>query len=149
MEVHGSHTVKPHLENFEHYFASVWDECNCVVVWTFFGIALLWDWNENWPFPNLLTKCGPLEKGMANHFSILALRTLVPYLSSIQVNKSSACWLESSGVFLREFSSWACRILALPWWIEPGPLAVKAQRLNCRTTKEFPGSAGTERPFLI
>ena len=23
-------------------------ECNRVVVWTFFGIALLWDWNENW-----------------------------------------------------------------------------------------------------
>ena len=20
-------------------------------VWTFFGIAFLWDWNENWPFP--------------------------------------------------------------------------------------------------
>ena len=23
---------------------------NCVVVWTFFGFALLWDWNENLPF---------------------------------------------------------------------------------------------------
>ena len=33
--------LKPCLENFEHYFASVWDECSCVVVWTFFGIALL------------------------------------------------------------------------------------------------------------
>ena len=21
------------------------------VVWAFFGIAFLWDWNENWPFP--------------------------------------------------------------------------------------------------
>ena len=31
--------LKPGLENFEHYFTSVWDECNCVVVWTFFGIA--------------------------------------------------------------------------------------------------------------
>ena len=29
----------------------MWDDCNCVVVWTFFGIAFLWDWNENWPFP--------------------------------------------------------------------------------------------------
>jgi len=45
--------LKPGLENFEHYFASVWDECNCAVVWTFFGIAFLWDWNENWPFPVL------------------------------------------------------------------------------------------------
>ena len=45
--------LKPSLENFEHYFVSVWDECNCVVVWTFFGIAFLWDWNENWPVPIL------------------------------------------------------------------------------------------------
>ena len=34
-------------------FASMWNECKCAVVWTFFGIALLWDWNENWPFPDL------------------------------------------------------------------------------------------------
>jgi len=39
--------LKPGLENFEHYFTSVWDECNCAVVWAFFGIAFLWDWNEN------------------------------------------------------------------------------------------------------
>ena len=45
--------LKPGLENFEHYIASVWDDCNCEVVWTFFGIAFLWDWNENWPFPVL------------------------------------------------------------------------------------------------
>ena len=45
--------LKPSLENFEHYFASVWDECNCAVVWTFFGIAFLRDWNENWLFPVL------------------------------------------------------------------------------------------------
>ena len=55
--------LKPGLENFEHYFTSVWDECNYAGVWTFFGIAFLWDWNENWrflilwpllSFPNLL-----------------------------------------------------------------------------------------------
>ena len=46
--------LKPGLENFEHYFTSVWDECNCAVVWTFFHIALLWDWNVNWPFLVLL-----------------------------------------------------------------------------------------------
>ena len=42
--------LKADLENFQHCFASTWDECNCVVVWTFFGIAFLWDWNENWLF---------------------------------------------------------------------------------------------------
>ena len=45
--------LKPGLENFEHSFTSMWDECNCVIVWAFFGIAFLWDWNENWPFPVL------------------------------------------------------------------------------------------------
>ena len=45
--------LKPGLENFEHYLSSVWDKCNCVVVWAFFGIAFLWNWSENWPFPVL------------------------------------------------------------------------------------------------
>ena len=45
--------LKPGLENFEYYFASVWDECNWAVVCAFFGVAFLWDWNENCPFPVL------------------------------------------------------------------------------------------------
>ena len=55
--------LKSDLENFEHYFANVWDECNCVVVSAFFHFGFFGDWNENWPFsvlwpllsfPNLL-----------------------------------------------------------------------------------------------
>ena len=53
LEVHCSHIAEVWLGEFEHYFTSVWDECNCAVVWTFFGISFLWDWNENWPFPVL------------------------------------------------------------------------------------------------
>ena len=45
--------LKPGLENFEYYFVSVWDKCNCAVVWTLFGVAFLLGWNENWPFPVL------------------------------------------------------------------------------------------------
>ena len=45
--------LKPDLKNFEHYLGNMWNECNCVEVWTFFGISFLWDWNENWPFPVL------------------------------------------------------------------------------------------------
>ena len=45
--------LKPGLESFEHYFASMWNECNCVIVWTIFVTFLLWDWNENWSFPVL------------------------------------------------------------------------------------------------
>ena len=40
--------LKPSLEDYEHYFASMWNVCSCVVVWTFFGTAPLWDWNESW-----------------------------------------------------------------------------------------------------
>ena len=35
--------LKPGLENFEHYFTSVWDKCNCAVVWVFFGIGMKTD----------------------------------------------------------------------------------------------------------
>ena len=58
--------LKPGLENFEHYFTSMWDECNCAVVWAFFGIAFLWDWNENWPFP-------VLSEQLHFHFSLACI----------------------------------------------------------------------------
>ena len=44
--------LKPGLENFEHYFTGVWDECNCAVGWAFFGIAFL--------KTDLLQSCGHL-----------------------------------------------------------------------------------------
>ena len=37
--------LKPGWENFEHYFASMWDECNCEAVWTFWhclSLGLEW-----------------------------------------------------------------------------------------------------------
>ena len=33
--------LMPGLENFEHYFTSMWDEGNCAVVWAFFCFAFL------------------------------------------------------------------------------------------------------------
>ena len=45
--------VLPILKDFQHYLASLWNEHNCAVVWAFFGIALIYNWNENWPFPVL------------------------------------------------------------------------------------------------
>ena len=45
--------LKPGWRTLSITLLALWDEYNCTVVWTFFGIALLWDWNENWPFPVL------------------------------------------------------------------------------------------------
>ena len=61
--------LKPDLENFEHYFARLWDECNCMVIWTFFVIAFLWNWTFSdcvalLSFPNLLAY-------WVHHFSII------------------------------------------------------------------------------
>ena len=47
--------VKVKLLSHIQHSVTPWtaDECNCAVVWAFFGIAFLRDWNENWPFPVL------------------------------------------------------------------------------------------------
>ena len=67
--------LKPGLENFEHYFASVWDKCNCAVIWAFLGISFLWDWKENWPFPGLwpLLSFPNLLEYWVQHFHLLCL----------------------------------------------------------------------------
>ena len=72
--------LKPGLENFEHYFTSMWDECDCVVVWAFFGIAFLWGWNENWPFlPNSLR-----PQGLYSPWNSLSHNTGMGSLSLLQ-----------------------------------------------------------------
>ena len=52
--------LKPGLENFEHSFGSMWDECNCVVVWTFFDTALLcYEMKTDlWMKTDLFQSCG-------------------------------------------------------------------------------------------
>ena len=63
--------LKPNLENFEHYFASMWNECNCEVVWTFLGFPSGSVGKES-------VRCrrprSGLEKEMTTHSSILAWR---------------------------------------------------------------------------
>ena len=53
LEALRSCAVKTQVGEFWALLASVWDECNCAVVWAFLSIALLGDRSENWPFPVL------------------------------------------------------------------------------------------------
>ena len=39
--------LKPGLKNLDHYFASVWDECNCVVLTEHSSLI---NWTKNWTF---------------------------------------------------------------------------------------------------
>ena len=68
--------LKPSLKNFEHNLTSMWNECNCMVVWTFFSIALLRDWNESWAFPVLwpLLSFPNLLAYWMQHFKSIILR---------------------------------------------------------------------------
>ena len=81
--------LKPSLKNFEHYLVSMWNECNCAIVWTFFGIAFLLDCSENWPFPVLrpLLSFPNLLSYWMQHFTASSFRILyssagIPSLSS-------------------------------------------------------------------
>ena len=76
--------LKLRLENFEHYFASLWVECNCAVVWAFFVIAFLWDWNENWPFPVL--------------WPLLSFPNLLTYSVSTLTASTFRIWNSSAGI---------------------------------------------------
>ena len=86
--------LKPSLKNFEYYFASVlqegirgqthWNHTHSKLVnlITLGPQPCLTQWNQAMPAGQPcgswwrgLTECGPLEKGMASHFSIPALRT--------------------------------------------------------------------------
>ena len=91
--------LKPPLENFEHYFASVWDECNCAGVWAFFGIVFLRDWNENWPFPvlwPLLSFPNLLAYWMQHFHSIIFFLSLFIYFTLQYCIGFAIHWLESA-----------------------------------------------------
>ena len=102
--------LKPDLENLEHYFASVWDECNCVVVWTFFGIAFLWNWNENWPFPVLWPllsfPAGILSAALSQH-SLLGFE-----IAQLEILCCTACGILVPQPGLNPFPlHWKCGVL--------------------------------------
>ena len=61
LEVHGSHIAEACLENFKHYFTSVWDECNCAVVWTFFGIGMKTDLFQSYGHCWVFQTCWHIE----------------------------------------------------------------------------------------
>ena len=64
----------------------MWNEHNCVVAWTFFGIALLWDWNGNTFFQSdihcwVFQICWHIECSTltASSFRIWSSSALIPF----------------------------------------------------------------------
>ena len=119
LEAHGSHTIETShiVGNFEHYFASVWDEHNCVVVWAFFGIAFLWGWNENWPFPVL--------------WPLLSFPNLLAYWVQHFHRYSSRIWKSSTGIPSPLLALFVVILPNATWLHIPGYLALGEWSHHC------------------
>ena len=123
--------LKPHLENFEHYFASMWNERNCAIVWTFFDISFLWvgmktDLFQSRGHCRVFQICWHIaEKVMAPHSSTLAWK--IPWMEEpgrlqsmgllesdtterLHFHFSLSCIGEGNGKPLQ------CSCLEKPWW---------------------------------
>ena len=72
--------LKPGSQNFEHYFTTLWNECNCAVVWAIFGIAFLWDWSSK------------LNSPIPVHFSLLIPKMLMFTLAISCLTNSNLPW---------------------------------------------------------
>ena len=77
--------LKPCLENFEHYFASVWVECNCAVVGTFlalpfFGIGMKTDLFQSCSHCRVFQICWHIQCSTftASFFRIWNISTGIP-----------------------------------------------------------------------
>ena len=117
----------------------MWDECTCVVAWTFFGIALLRDWNENWLFPVLwpllFSKfAGILSAALSQHHlrilnSSAGILSLPPALFILMLPKAhlalhsrmsgsrwviTPSWLSGSWIsFLYSYSVYCCHLFLI------------------------------------
>ena len=89
------------LKDFEYNLANMWNEHNCTIVWTFFGIALLWNWNENWPFPVL--------------WPLLSFSNLLTY--SVQLFKSIIFLSSSTGIPSPPLALFTVMLPKAPAWI--------------------------------
>ena len=90
----------------------MWNEHNCTVVWTFFVTALLWNWNENWPFPVLWPLLSfPILQAYWVQLFILFMGSSV-----LNIHWKDWCWSWNSSTlatWCEELTHWK-----RPWWWE-------------------------------
>ena len=161
--------LKPSLENFENYFASVWDECNCVVVWTFFDIASdITNWLEvptekcvslgvtvpTCPVPGWRhtsepwTPCPPHHPHSLSSPEEMEMRHAIPHLSVPDYTQPSARLLHPFPILMWStvmcFGSQSPRTDSFIW--RAGPAPQKRQELctqQSRVCSVYPGDVNT------
>ena len=123
--------LKPGLENFEHYFASMWNECNCEVVQTFLGFPSGSVGKES-------VQCrrpgSELEKEMTTLSSILAWR--IPWTEEpgrLQSMGSQRAGHDCVANLFEHF--WHCPSLGLEWKLTFSSLDVAGRGIPSRAQK--------------
>ena len=84
--------LKPGLENFEHYFTRVWDECNCAVVWAFFGIT----------FPSSFSPSGDAGSWSLTSFALTLNKQAFKWL--LQAQFHSTFYTSTLGILTHRWS---------------------------------------------
>ena len=131
--------LKPYLENFEHYFASMWDECNGVyfeysLALSSFGIRMKTDLFQScgpcWVYEN------PRDEGAwwASIYGVAQSRTRLKRLSSSSSSWHIECsiftassfriWNSSAGIPSPPLALFIVMLLKAHWLHIPGSLAL-------------------------
>ena len=85
LEVLDSHAAEAFLKDFEHHLASMWNECNCVVVRTFFALPFFGIGIKSDPFQSRgycwLTKFAHILCAALSHHHLRIWNSLAEILS--------------------------------------------------------------------
>ena len=165
--------LKPILKDFEQNLTSMGDECNCLVVWTFFSSALLGKGNSTGMKIDLVQSCGhcwvfqicwhsECNTLIASSFRILDSSTGIPSpLQSTQIpsneRKHEKCWkgqvkcrricmklMRGGGVKLN-WSHLIVKIFIRKWdyYLWKGRESIKYWQWNCTAISEVAQSCLT------
>ena len=117
--------LKLSLKDFDNNLTSMQNKHNCMIVFIFFGTTLLWDWNENWPFPvlwALLSSPNLLAYWVQHFINIIfrilnsSARILLPLLALFIVMIPKVHLTSASGM---SHSMWVTTSSWLSGWLRP------------------------------
>ena len=92
-------------------------EMSTIVVWTFFDIALLWDWHENWTFP-ALKPCYGIIISSSSEENIKDWHLVKFWLTQSQGKvKEKSRKQDLLGYQTLQYITMKNNVKGLPWWL--------------------------------
>ena len=104
------------MQDLKHDLTRMGDECNCLVVNSFFGNTLLGNWDENWSFPVLWPLLG-VQICWHNEYKTLTASSFKDLNSSAGILSHPLALL--TAVLLKAHLTLHCRTSGSGWLITP------------------------------